>query len=170
MNRLAADCRHCPVLSIAFRFRQQIPLPCGSSKRCRALWTVRNLFSQLAPRPAQRVLGNPTMRHRVSIVQVHHHIEAIRLEFLQEDILGLLGRVWVEMGMKSPQSLTGSGFQGFDGSVETGTILRWLIHANASGLLTHTGFPVFDLWRKSAVYSASPPCQYDLLHLPQIDQ
>ena len=41
--------------------------------------------------------------------------------------------------MKPSQSLADSGFQGFDGSVETGTILRWLVHANAGVFLTRTG-------------------------------
>jgi tartrate dehydrogenase/decarboxylase/D-malate dehydrogenase len=47
--------------------------------------------------------------------------------------------VWVKIGMKPSQSLADSGFQGFDGSVETGTILRWLVHANAGVFLTRTG-------------------------------
>jgi transposase len=48
--------------------------------------------------------------------------------------------------MKPPQSLADSGFHGFDGPVETGTISRWLIHANAGVFLTRTGSPVFDPW------------------------
>src|SRR3989338_5141284 len=70
-------------------------------------------------------------------------------------IMGLRERVWVKMVMNSLGSLVGSRFSVFASSAKTGMISQWLLYANASVFLTHTGSPVFASWSWFAASSVT---------------
>src|SRR4030065_1204568 len=69
--------------------------------------------------------------------------------------MGLRERVWVKMVMNSLGSLVGSRFSVFASSAKTGMISQWLLYANASVFLTHTGSPVAARWRWFAASSVT---------------